>query len=172
LEETNERKIYGVNAPVRGRGLSSAVYFTGKTGASKHDGQHGVWEKCGGHCVTNIPSRNSGQAGVRPVVMNLSISRREKMEKEFKITEAENIANISAVLLEMDAFVKKMGGEITAPVTVPAMVDPGASFVEVTLVFNTKALHEYASQSHAQAGKAATPDSIAKDCEAAMEQFS
>jgi hypothetical protein len=73
------------------------------------------------------------------------------MEKEeFMISEAQNIANLSVAISEIEALVSKMGGTVSAPVTIPPVHDTRASVVDLTLRFSTKALHEYAAQSHAQ----------------------
>jgi hypothetical protein len=103
-------------------------------------------------------------------------------KEEFMISEAQNIANLSVAISEIEALVSKMGGTVTTPVTVPTGVVPGYTAVGLTLVFSAKALHEYAaqSQSHAQEGIENPPKSglvnrIQKDCKEAsvlMENLS
>lgn len=74
-----------------------------------------------------------------------------EQDNEFKISEAENVAIIGKALLEIDAVARKMGGTVIAPITVPELTDPAVSLVGVTLLFDTKVLHEYAAQSRGQA---------------------
>jgi hypothetical protein len=81
---------------------------------------------------------------------------RREMEKEtkgyvFDISTAQDIANLSVAISEIDALARKMGGTVAAPVTVPTGVVPDYTAVSLTLVFSTKDLHEYAAQSRGQA---------------------
>ena len=73
-------------------------------------------------------------------------------EKKFSITEAKNFSIIGKALDEIDALIEKMGGEIIAPIIIPAMVEASLSIVKLSLAFRTKDLHEYATQSPAQVG--------------------
>jgi hypothetical protein len=65
-----------------------------------------------------------------------------------QILDTMNISNVTKALLEINTFVKKMGGDVMLPVNFPASPDPEYSAAEFSLVFDTKILHEYMSQSY------------------------